>query len=57
MVEYSLEELNKQKEKHSKMQKLQYSELKMQNYLKSKETTKSQKINILKFRTHMATFK
>ena len=57
MEEYSQGEFREQKEKHREMKKLYYLELKMQNYLKSRELTKSQKINSFKYRTHMANFR
>ena len=54
--EYALEYLLKLKSKHSKMANLQYVELKLQNYLKTKEITVQEAKNLYKFRTRGAKF-
>ena len=44
------------KDKHSKMENLTYTKIKMKNYLKSSEINLNEAINIFKFRTRMADF-
>ena len=44
------------KEGHSKLKKLNYTELKMQDYMKDGNTKIEEAINIFKFRTLMADF-
>ena len=51
--ELGLQILIKKKEKHSKMSKLEYMDLEMQNYFKSNEITVSEARVLFKFRTRM----
>ena len=55
--EYALDFLMKIKEKHSKMEKLDYVELKLQNYLKDDKIPVKEAINLYRFRTRVARFK
>ena len=55
--EYTLNYLLDLKEKHSKMEKLQYTELKLQTYLKTDEIPVSEAKNLYRFRTRCAKFK
>ena len=50
--EYAMDILRSQQAKHSKMENLQYKEIKMQNYLSSEKTILQKKI-IFKYRTRM----
>ena len=52
----ALTNLNKTKEKHSKMENLQYAELGMQKYLKNEKITVKQARILFKFRTRMERF-
>ena len=54
--EYALEYLLKLKSKHSKMENLEYLELNLQNYLKTKDITVQEAKNLYKFRTRVAKF-
>ena len=54
--EYSLNFLKRKQESHSKMEKLIYKELKIQNYLLSDEIEYKQKQTIFRFRTRMERF-
>ena len=54
--EYALKYLLKIKSKHSKMENLDYKELKLQNYLNTKEITVQEAKNLFKFRTRGAKF-
>ena len=49
--EYALEYLLKLKSKHSKMENLDYIDLNLQNYLKSKDITVQEAKNLYRFRT------
>ena len=55
--EYALDYLLKMKQKHSKMDNLQYEELKIQNYLKDENITVKEAQNLFKYRTKVARFK
>ena len=55
--EFSLDYLNNLKEKHSKMENLTYSKLKLQNYLKQKEIPVQSAKNLFRWRTRVANFK
>ena len=55
--EYTLNFLLKIKAKHTKMDDLVYTELKMQKYLKSEEIPVNQAKNLFRFRTRSAHFK
>ena len=57
MKEFSLNYLNKLKEKHSKMDNLVYPKLKTQNYLKDGEINVQAAKNLFKWRTRAALFK
>ena len=46
----------KMKNKHSKMKRIRYQELKMQDYLVSKELTKEEKLTLMRWRVHMERF-
>ena len=48
--EYTLDLLLNLKAKHSKMDNLMYTELKMQNYLKSENITEQEAQNLFRFR-------
>ena len=54
--EKAFEELSYMKEGHSQMQNLQYTEIKMQNYMQSKNLKLKEALNIFQARTHMAKF-
>ena len=54
--EYALDKFNESKFKHSKMDDLIYTELKIQDYLISEEISVEEKRNIFHFRTRMASF-
>ena len=54
--QFVLHMLNEDKEEHSKMENLFYTELKIQDYLTNQEITTSQKQIIFSFRTRMAKF-
>ena len=54
--EFALEKLTRKKNTHSKMEKLDYNEIKMQNYLLSEQLKPKQKRLIFKYRTRMAEF-
>ena len=54
--EYALEYLLKLKSKHSKMKDLEYSELKLQNYLSNDQITVQEAKNLFKYRTRVAKF-
>ena len=55
-LEYELKRLNTDKETHSKMKDLHYSELKLQEYLKLKIMTIEEAKLVFKFRTRQAEF-
>ena len=55
--QFALDYLLKVKEKHTKMKDLNYSELKMQNYLKDPKISVEEAQNIFRFRTRSANFK
>ena len=55
--EYALNHLLKMKQKHSKMDNLEYEELKMQNYLKDGIISVKEAQNLFKYRTKVARFK
>ena len=55
--EYSLDYLLNLKEKHSKMENLDYIELKLQNYLKDNGISVQEAKNLYRFRTRAANFK
>ena len=55
--EYTLNHLLELKEKHSKMDNLHYSELKMQDYLRDPKISVVEAKNIFRFRTRSAHFK
>ena len=55
--EYTLEYLLELKERHSKMEKLDYTELKLQKYLKNDEIPTEEAKNLFRFRTRSALFK
>ena len=57
MLEYSLDYLLNQKETHSKMDNLMYTEIKLQNYLKSKKIPVSEAKNLFRYRVRTANFK
>ena len=48
--EYSLEKLSRKQQKHSKMNNLQYTEIKMQEYLKTPGIKTEEVLNIFKWR-------
>ena len=54
--EIALEQLLENKEKHSKMKNLDYSELKLQQYFQLPEISIAQARNIFKYRTRMLPF-
>ena len=54
--EYALAKFCEQKRKHSKLQLLEYDELKIQGYLKNKDISVTQAQILLKFRTRMAKY-
>ena len=56
-TEFALENLLDEKEKHSKMKDLIYSELKMQSYLCDSSLTVEEAQNLFRFRTRTAKFK
>ena len=56
-TEYTLNYLLSLKEKHSKMDKLTYTELKLQNYLKNKNISVEEARNLFRYRTRVAKFK
>ena len=53
--EYSLEKLSKKQQKHSKMNNLQYTEIRMQEYLKTPGIKTEEVLNLFKWRVRMAT--
>ena len=53
---YALEKLGSQQNKHSKMENLNYQELKIQKYLVSESTTSIQKKIVFKYRTRMENY-
>ena len=55
--EFALDYLLKLKERHSKMNSLEYQELKIQNYLKDENISVKEAQNIFKYRTRVANFK
>ena len=55
--EYTLDQLLKLKIKHTKMDNLMYTELKMQNYLKSDNISVQEAQNLFRFRVGVAQFK
>ena len=57
MKEYSLDQLNKLKGNHSKMEELFYPELRLQNYLKDVEISVPVAKNLFRWRTRTAKFK
>ena len=57
MKEFTLEYLNEQKEKHSKMENLLYIKLKLQSYLKNPEISVQAAKNLFRWRTRAAEFK
>ena len=54
--EFALDELNKKKFEHTKMDNLVYTELETQDYLLDENITTEQKRNIFRFRTMMSDF-
>ena len=54
--EYAFEKLSSMKDGHSKMENLQYTEIKMQEYMKSKNIKLKEALNIFQARTRMAKF-
>ena len=54
--EFSLDQLNEKKFEHSKMENVIYTELKIQDYLTSRELTTGQKRIIFKYRMRMADY-
>ena len=54
--EYAFESLRKKQNAHSKMEKLSYGSLKMQQYLSNQEIKTSEKRTIFKYRTRMERF-
>ena len=54
--EYALEHLLKLKSKHSKMENLDYVELELQKYLKTKDITVQEAKNLYRFRTRVDKF-
>ena len=54
--EFALEKLTRKKNTHSKMEKLDYNEIKIQKYLLSEQLKPKQKRLIFKYRTRMAEF-
>ena len=54
--EYALAKFCEQKRKHSKLQLLEYDELKIQGYLKNKDISVTQAQILIKFRTRMADY-
>ena len=54
--EFALLEFNKQKEGHSKLECLEYDELKIQGYLRNKNISVTQAQILAKFRTRMANY-
>ena len=57
MKEYSLDQLNKLKGNHSKMEELFYPDLKLQNYLKDMDISVPAAKNLFRWRTRTAKFK
>ena len=55
--EYTLNYLLELKDKHSKMEKLEYDELKLQDYLKDDDIPVAEAKNLFRFRTRSARFK
>ena len=55
--EYALEYLLTLKEKHSKMEKLKYVEVKLQNYLKNPNISVAEAKNLYRYRTRSAKYK
>ena len=53
----ALKDLIKRKNSHSKMKNLEYSELELQPYFKSKLLFKTEAQNLFRYRTRMADFK
>ena len=56
-MECTLEYLLKLKEKHTKMENLEYSELKMQSYLKDPDISVAEARNLYRYRTRSAKYK
>ena len=54
--EYALDKFCEQKRKHSKLQLLEYDQLKIQGYLKNKDISVTQAQTLIKFRTRMANY-
>ena len=54
--EFALEQLLILKSEHSKMEKLEYTEIKLQNYLSNESITVQEAKNLFKFRTRVAKF-
>ena len=54
--ELTFSSLLEEKAKHSKMKRLTYNEYKTQSYLKNKNITKEQMMNVFRFRTGMSNF-
>ena len=54
--EYALAGFNREKKSHSKLENIEYNELKLQCYLKNKNISVSQAHTLLKFRTRMANY-
>ena len=57
MKEYALDLLMNIKDRHSKMEKIGYAELKLQNYLRDDKISVKEAINLYRFRTRVAKFK
>ena len=55
--EYTLDYLLNIKQRHSKMENLEYTELKLQNYLTDDEISVEEAKNLYRFRTRVAKFK
>ena len=55
--EYALDYLLELKSKHSKMNNLDYPELKLQDYLKDPKISVQESKNLFRFRTRTANFK
>ena len=55
-IEFALEKFLNMKSSHSKLDKITYNELKIQNYLKSSEIPTEESKVLMKWRLHMANF-
>ena len=55
--EFALEYLSKIKSKHSKMENLEYMELKLQNYFKNDQITVQEAKNLFRYRTRVAKYR